>query len=169
MQAGFHAAEQAGVVQELGAQLARLQEAARHAPDLARLLQHPGMALERKLQAVADVLGAEPLPVLCELLRTIVEHNRAEILPAAGEVYREVWDEARGIVRARVTTALPLDRERAGRLRDTLGEWLDGTVVLEEHTDAGILGGVVVVVGDRVLDGSLRGRLDRMTASLTAE
>ena len=103
MQAGFHAAEQAGVVQELGAQLARLQEAARHAPDLARLLQHPGMALERKLQAVADVLGAEPLPILCELLRTIIEHNRTEILRAAGEVYREVWDEARGIVRARVT------------------------------------------------------------------
>jgi len=134
-----------------------------------RLLQHPTMAPERKLQAVTDLLGEAPLPILHELLATLVEHNRGEVLRVAGEVYQEVADQARGIVRVRVTAALPLDREQAARLRMVLAAWLDSEVVLEEHIDADIIGGVVVKIGDRVLDGSLRGRLQRMTASLTAQ
>ncbi len=169
MKAAFEVARDAGVTEELGAQLRRLQAVVENTPELARLLEHPTMALERKLQAVTDVLGEEPLPTLQELLETMIEHNRGEVLQVAGEVYREVADEALGIVRAQVTTALPLDRERAGRLREALAAWLNTKVVLEEEIDAEIIGGVVVEIGDRVLDGSLRGRLERMTASLTAE
>jgi len=134
-----------------------------------RLLQHPAMAPERKLQAVTDLLGEGLLPILHELLTTLVEHKRGEVLRVAGEVYQEVADQARGIVRVRVTAALPLDREQAARLRQVLAAWLDSEVVLEQHIDTDIIGGVVVKIGDRVLDGSLRGRLQRMTASLTAE
>lgn len=169
LRAAFEVAQQAGVAEDLGAQLQRLQTVVESTPELMRLLQHPTMALERKLQAVTDLLGEEPLPTLHQLLAALVEHNRGEVLQVAGEVYQEVADEALGLVRARVTTALPLERERAARLREVLAEWLDSDVVLEEHTDAEIIGGVVVEIGDRVLDGSLRGRLRRMTASLTAE
>ncbi len=168
MQAAYDAAREAGVAEQVGRQLERLQSVARMVPELTRLLKHPTMTVPRKLEATAELLDEELLPAVRDLLALVVEHDRGEVLQVAGEVYREVADEAEGVVRARATTALPLDGERADRIRAALARWFGAEVVLEQETDPDIIGGVVVEVGDRVVDGSLRGRLLRMRAALAA-
>jgi len=168
MRAAFDAAREAGLAEEVGAQLERVQSLVQDTPELMRLLRHPAMSMPRKLGAVADLLAEEPLPVMNKLLEMVVEHDRGEVLQVAGEVYREVADEARGVVRAKVTTALPLHGEQAARLRGALVRWLNAEVVLEEEIAPDIIGGVRIEIGDRVIDGSLRGRLERIKASVTA-
>jgi F-type H+-transporting ATPase subunit delta len=166
MQAAHQAAREPGAADRVGAQLERLQSVVAAAPELMRLLKHPKMTMARKLRAATDLLGEELDPTAGELLKSLVQNSRQEALRVAGEVYREVADEAQGIARVGVTTAVPLDPARAERLREALQRWLGGRVVLEQQTDPDIIGGAVVQIGDRAIDGSLRGRLERIRASL---
>lgn len=168
MQAAYDVAREAGVAEQVGLQLERLQGVIETTPEVVRLLKHPTMTVPRKLEATAELLDEELLPAVRDLLAVVVEHDRGEVLQVAGEVYREVADEAEGLVRARVTTALPLDGERASRIRAALARWLRAEVILEQETDPDIIGGVVVQIGDQVIDGGLQGRLERMRASLSA-
>lgn len=164
--AAMEAAAAAGVRDELGQQLVRMAELLSDAPDLERLLKHPRMSVERKLEAVEKLLGEEPVRPLRDLIALLIDNDRLEVLEVADEVYQELVDETEGVIRAFVTTPLPLDDEQVRRLAAALSRWLDGDVVLDERVDPETIGGIVVRVGDRILDGSLRGRLDRMTARM---
>ncbi|MGD9494764.1 MAG: ATP synthase F1 subunit delta [Armatimonadota bacterium] len=166
LSAALEAAEREGVREELGAQLALLSRLVRVSPDLVRLLAHPTMPLERKLAVLGELLGAEPVRPLCDLVAALVDNDRLAVLRVADEVYQELADEAAGVTRAYVTTALPLRADQAERLRQALAAWLGRPVVLDARVDAATIGGIIVRVGDRRLDGSLRGRLQRIRAQM---
>ena len=148
-------------------QLERLRQAADQGPELYRLLNRPTFAMEKKLAAVADLLG-EPLVSPLDRLIALLVNGRVEALGVADEVFRELVDRAAGVVRARVRTALPLPDDQADRLAAALSEWLGEKVVLERQVDPETIGGVLVEVGDRRLDASLRGRLGRLQQRLSA-
>ncbi len=167
--AALEAADRDGVRDVLGAQLARLTPMANVSPDLKRLLAHPTMAVERKLEAIGRLLGESPVAPLRDLIVLLIDNDRLEVLRTAAEVYQELVDEADGVVRAHVTTAMPLPDDQAQRLASALGRWLGAPVVLDRRVDSEIVGGIMVRVGDRTLDGSLRGRLERVRAMMTAE
>ncbi len=81
--------------------------------------------------------------------------------------YRRLADRASGVVRAEVTTAIPVDETTVARIKGTLSERLGGAVETTVRQDPGILGGLVVRIGDRVVDASLRTRLQQLRAALT--
>lgn len=167
--AALEAADHDGVRDRLGAQLARLTPLMTASPDLGRLLAHPTMALERKLAAVEGLLGEPPVAPLHDLIVVVIDNDRLEVLRTAADVFQQLVDEANGVIRAHVTTALPLGDDQAQRLANVLGQWLGAQVVVDRREDAGTIGGIVVRVGDRILDASLRGRLERVGAQMTAE
>jgi F-type H+-transporting ATPase subunit delta len=162
----MHAAERNGVRDELGRQLAMLQAALETAPDVRRLLGHPTMSLERKLQALADVLGEEPVEPLRDLIGVLIDNDRLGVLEVGEEVYQQLVDEAEGVLRAYVETPTPLDEAQSERLAAALSAWLDENVVIDAHVDPDLIGGIAVRVGDRVLDASLRARLERIRARI---
>lgn len=166
--AALEAAERAGLGDRLGEQLERLQPLVNAAPDLGRLLAHPTLPLERKLEAIERVLGEPPVPPLRELVALLIDNDRLEVLRAAAEVYQELVDEAAGVTRAWVTTALPLRDDQAERLRAALARWLGTNVVLETTVDPDVVGGLMVRVGDRTLDGTLQGRLRRIQEKMVS-
>jgi len=167
--ASLEAAERAGLRDELGRQLTRLRPITEAAPELVRLLAHPTMRLERKLAAVERLLGEPLVAPLRDLVALLIDNDRLKVLRAAADVYQELVDEAQGVVRAHVTTAMPLPDDQAERLRAALRGWLDADVVLDPRVDPQTIGGIVVAVGDRTLDGSLRGRLQRIRARIVAD
>lgn len=167
LQAAMEAAEQAGVREELGAQLQRLRAAMEQTPDLRRLLRHPTVGIERKLDAIADVLEEQPAGPLSKLIALLIDNDRVDVLSVADEVYQQLVDEADGVLRAFVTTPMPMSDEHSQRLAAALSRWLDEDVVIDPSVDPEALGGIVVRVGDRVLDGSLRGRLERIRQVMT--
>jgi len=93
------------------------------------------------------------------LARLLVTRSRAELAPSILEAYELRLDEARGIAHALVTTAVPLtDQDRAaveGRLTGMTGR----DVKMETSIDPSIIGGIVVRIGDKLIDGSTRARL----------
>ncbi|MBD3292555.1 MAG: ATP synthase F1 subunit delta [Armatimonadia bacterium] len=160
--ASMEAAERAAVREQLGRQLAMLQAALEVSPDVRRLLGHPSMDLERKLAAVGDVLGEEPVEPLRKLIALLIDNDRLEVLEVAEEVYQQLVDEAEGVLRAFVATSAPLDPDQSQRLAQALSGWLEQDVLIDADVDPDLIGGIVVRVGDRVLDASLRGRLERI-------
>jgi F-type H+-transporting ATPase subunit delta len=166
LEAAMHAAQRRGLADELGRQLAMLQAALETTPAVRRLLGHPTMGLPRKLEALGDLLGETPVEPLAALIELLIDNDRLAVLEIAEEVYQQLVDEAAGVLRAYVTTAAPLAGDQSRRLAETLSRWLDEDVVIDAAIDPDLIGGLTVRVGDRVLDASLRGRLQRMLARM---
>ncbi|MGM0492813.1 MAG: ATP synthase F1 subunit delta [Armatimonadota bacterium] len=166
LEAAMHAAERANVRDELGRQLAMLEAALETTPDVRRLLGHPRMSVDRKLQALSDLLDEEPVEPLRTLITVLIDNDRLAVLEVADEVYQQLVDEAEGVLRAYVQTPAPLAEAQSGRLAAALSGWLNQDVVIDAQVEPDLIGGIVVRVGDRVLDASLRGRLERIQARI---
>jgi F-type H+-transporting ATPase subunit delta len=123
-------------------------------------------AARRKL---ADEIGQrlELSRLARDFFDLIAAHGRADHLGAIAEAYRDLLDAARGRVRARVRSAVPLTEADRAALAQRLGRALGGKqVVVEEIVDRSLLGGFVAEIGSLVVDGSLDGQLARIRERL---
>ena len=100
------------------------------------------------------------------LVRLLVERNRISALPGVLEQYRLLADRVGGVVRAQVTTAVDVADSVRKAISDTLRERFGKEVQIELRKDPSIIGGLVVRVGDRVIDNSIRTHLQQLQASL---
>lgn len=167
--AALKAAGSGAVRDELGSQLRTLQHLLASSPDVRRMLGHPTMDLESKLDALAGLLERPPVEPLRKLIELLIDSDRLEVLEVGADVYQQLVDESEGVVRAFVTTAVPMADEQSERLARALSAWLGQNVVIDARVDRSLLGGIAVRVEDRVLDASLRGRLDRIRARLVEQ
>jgi F-type H+-transporting ATPase subunit delta len=81
-------------------------------------------------------------------------------------LYQELREEAENRLSVKVVSAIPLDEDQVSRMQQALARRFDCEIELENEIDAEIIGGAVVYAGDQVIDGSLRGRLQRLSNSL---
>ncbi|MHB8533407.1 MAG: F0F1 ATP synthase subunit delta [Solirubrobacteraceae bacterium] len=100
------------------------------------------------------------------LVRLLVERNRIALLSSVLEQFRLLADRESGVVRAAVTAAIPLTAALQEEITASLRERLGGDVQVTVAHDPAILGGLVIRVGDRVIDNSLRTHLQQLQASL---
>jgi F-type H+-transporting ATPase subunit delta len=134
--------------------------------DFARLLEHPEVAEERKFRLLEEALGEALLPVTLSFLKLLVKRERSELLPLVEEEYRLLADEARGIEKVEVSTAVALTGEEEGRLRAALERLTGKKVEITTRLEADILAGVRAQVGHRLIDGSAAGRLGALRSKL---
>jgi F-type H+-transporting ATPase subunit delta len=136
-------------------------------PALEKVLLNPAVPVSRKRAVVAELTGrARVQPVLAKLLALLAERDRLIVLPDLVAAYRERLQDHLQVVRAEVTTALPLSAERAKQIERTLASATGRTVTLSTRVDPSIIGGVVARVGGTVFDGSVTNHLQRMKQRL---
>ena len=112
----------------------------------------------QKLALVERVIaGADPL--VLNLARLLVRRRRTSLGPQIAEAFQELIDRDKGISHATVTSAVPLSPDDKRAVEQKLREITGGDVILDTEVDEGILGGLVVRIGDRLIDGSTRSRL----------
>ena len=160
----FAAAEKAGRTDKVRQDLA---SAVRGLRDRMRALQHPLVPVESKKKAVRQALPSLD-PVAAGFLDLLVEKKRGGLLAVVAAAFEKVLDQQRGTVRAQVRSALPLADPEKERLSRVLERFSGKKVQLEVRQDPGLIGGVVVRLGDWVLDASLAGRLGRLRENLGA-
>jgi F-type H+-transporting ATPase subunit delta len=137
-------------------------------PELMRILADPALPFESRRsvaeQVMADVVTGGPR----NLVLLLVRRGRIELLPEVAAQLRRLYDQRLGIVGATVTSAAPLTDAEVEALRERLAGMTGGRVDISLQVDPDILGGVMVRIGDRLIDGSVRGRLERLRTRLAS-
>ena len=165
-EAAFQIAERDGTVDAWLPQLDAVARAVSD-PGVARRLEDPQVPFETRLDAMRGI-GGEMMPQLGNLLALILRRRRIEVLPGIAREFRRLYNHRAGIVEATAISAAPLDDGELSALRSRLEQMTGGRVELDTRVDETLLGGVQVRLGDLLIDGSVRGRLERLRTRLAA-
>ena len=134
-------------------------------PEVADALANPRLGLSDRTHLALAVLEGVGEPAR-NLVRLLMERNRLAVLGDLVETYDILSDRESGVVRADVTTAVPVDDDLRTEITRELGKKLGAAVETEVHQDSAILGGLIIRIGDRVIDDSIRTRLQQLAAAL---
>jgi len=136
-------------------------------PVVEKALSSPAVPVAQKLAAIAaEAPGLRPQTN--NLVRLLLHRERLDLLPEIAASYHELLNRARGIAVAHVTTAVPLDEASRAQLAARLQHYVGQKIEMQTTVDPSILGGVIARVGDTLLDGSVRGRLETLRRRLMA-
>jgi F-type H+-transporting ATPase subunit delta len=131
----------------------------RDTPEFRRFLETPRISVDEKKQVIRQVFGGATPELFLRFLLIVIEKRRFRLLPEIDLAYREQVDEKEGRVRASVTLARPPDSATREEVSRQLSGLLDRKVIATYKEDRELLGGIVIRVGDQIMDGSVRRRL----------
>jgi F-type H+-transporting ATPase subunit delta len=134
--------------------------------DLREALTDTSVPAETKRAILREVFGETVTPEALAIVTLLVERGHTTAIGDVARLYREITETERGIVVAEVATAVPLDDALRASLTDKLAASLGRPVSLRERVDETILGGIVIKVAGRVLDGSVASQLDGVRRAL---
>ena len=131
-------------------------------------LNDPKLPAVLKARILRTALGGKIGSITLELLLLLVQKHRQNIIPEIAVRYAELVDQVRGVEKAEVTVASPLPPELESRLKATVQRFSSRQLEVSLKVRPEILGGVIVRLGDRVIDGSLRRRFEDMRRTMLA-
>lgn len=157
----FEVALEQGKLDVLREQLGQLVDALQVHRQLAIFFFSPYFSTKEKQDALGRVLeGADP--VMLNFLALLIENHRVPVIFRIRQQYERLWEEQHGTLPVQITSAVELDPATAESLGRTIGERAGRTVKLATRVDPDILGGVIVRVGNSILDASIRNRLEQL-------
>lgn len=136
-------------------------------PILEKVLLNPAIPVQRKQAAVAELIARlKTSPVLAKLVALLAERDRLVLLPELLASYRERLLDYQNVVRAEVTTSVPLAADRVKAIERGLAQVTGRTVTVATRVNPSIIGGVVARIGSTVYDGSVTTQLQKMKQRL---
>ena len=135
---------------------------------VARILANPALALEQRTEMVGKIFGNVVSPPVLNLIKLMIRRGRIHGMPRLAAEFRRLDNARQGITLATATSAAPLTKDEVRALTRRMEQFTGGRVELEVQVDPSLLGGVVVRLGDRLIDGSVRGRLERLRNQLVS-
>ncbi len=167
-QALAEVAEQRGVLERVEEEFRQLVTLMEENVQWRQILTRPHLAAETKMAVLGELLDGRLSPVMANFLRLVVRKRREAYLPAMFAAFSELVDERRGILRVSVRSAAALTAAEVERLRSQLSQATGRQVEMTVEVDPSLLAGVVVRMGDRIIDGSVASRLKRLGEHLRA-
>jgi F-type H+-transporting ATPase subunit delta len=166
-EAAFQIGRADGTLDAWERDLAAVEDLLAHV-ELRRMIEHPVVpfaAKERLLHSVAgESVGAEALSLVLLMIR----RGRPRAMGRMVAHFAQLLRAERGIVLAEVRTALQLEPEQRAAVSERLAQLTGEQVEMNEVVDESLIGGIAVRIGDRLYDASVRNRLERLRARLTA-
>lgn len=135
---------------------------------VARIVNSPAVPLADRAKMLDTILGGRLAEPAVNLVKLLDVRGRLTLLPAIAGHYVSLLDRSRGIVAATVTSAAPLEGEEMAAVQTRIEALTGRTVRLSPVVDPALIGGLTVRVGDRLIDASVRGRLERLRDQLVA-
>ena len=162
----YMAARDKNVVSRIYDELGDLDKVVQSQREFLEFLKSPRNSESDKLAFIASVFTDRVHALLMQFLVVLVEKNRVKFLHEIIDEYNRHVEAERGIGRATVITAMKLTETERKKLIDKLSARLNLKVVLEEELDPKIMGGVIIITHDQIIDGSVRYGLDVMEQTL---
>ena len=162
----FEMAQAEGVVSRVEEELFRLSELLKGYPELLQFLKYPNIIPEGKRRALSDLFQGRVHPLVLTTLTSLSDQDRGGRVLHVIEEFSSIAATARQKVTGEVTTAITLDGDTLSRLVTALNRATGKNVQLFQKVDPAILGGAIIKVGEQIIDGSLRRKLDQIQAKL---
>jgi F-type H+-transporting ATPase subunit delta len=144
-----------GSTEETEALLLALKDAYRKDKGLRALLSHPSVPRSAKKSLLHRAFEGKCARSFLEFLDLLVRKNRLELIPDISDLYDRLADASHGIVRVQVRSWRPLSEAHRQKLQEGLGRMVGKKVLLEAQADPALKGGMLVHIGDTVIDGSV--------------
>lgn len=162
----YVAASQTGNVDRVAEDLSLVRRTIQENQQLRNLLLERVTPDATKKRVLQKLFGPHLDLVTLRFLDLVVDKRRESVLETVEFAFRKIAEEKQGVQKALVTSAIPLTDSDKARTVAVLEKMTGKRVLLEEKIDPSIIGGLVVRVGDRVFDGSLKGSLEQLGRSL---
>ena len=163
----FELADEQHQLDAVAGDLRELRAMLHESPDLDRLLRSPVLSREEQAQAIAALAERAGLSKLTkDFLGVVAGNRRLFAVPAMIDAYLNQLAERRGEVTAEVTTAQPLNDAQQNTLGEQLRRAVGRRITIDLKIDPSLLGGMIVKVGSRMIDGSLKSRLHRLQLAM---
>jgi len=157
----FEAALENGRLDQLREQLGQFADALDQNHELAVFFFSPYFSTSEKQQALAGLLdGADE--IFLNFLSLLIENHRMPVIFRIRAEYERLWDEENKTLPVEITSAIALDQATTESLGKTIGERAGRKVTLAARVDPNILGGIIIRVGNSILDASIRNRLEQL-------
>lgn len=163
----FELARDGGQLDAVTADLAGFSALLEESPDLRRLVRSPVFSADDQLRAVAAVLERAGIKGLtANFIRLVAKNRRLFAVPDMIRGYRQLLARHRGEVAAEVLSAEPLSETHVAALRQALKSSLGKDVDLDQKVDPALIGGMIVRIGSRMIDSSLRTKLNHLRIAM---
>ena len=163
----FELAREEGSIDTVESELNQFQGLIDENADFRRLVESPAFTSNEQLSAMAAIVEAvKASPLTANFLKVIATNRRLFVLPGIVRSFRAKAAEHRGEVDASVISANALNDTQRRELAEALGQYAGKTVTMHESVDPSILGGLIVKIGSRQVDTSLRTKLNSLKLAL---
>jgi F-type H+-transporting ATPase subunit delta len=163
----FDLADERRALDPVAADLRALKAMIGASADLARLVRSPILSRDEQGRAIAALAEhAGLVPLVRDFLGVVARNRRLFAVPAMIDAYLAKLAERRGEVTAEVTAAQPLSEAQLEKLGEELRRAVGRRVAVEVRVDRGLLGGIIVKIGSRMIDGSLKSKLARLQLAM---
>ena len=136
-------------------------------PDLKRLVRSPVFSASEQLRAIDAILAKDQIAgMVANLIKVAAGNRRLFVVPEIITGFKQLAAKHRGEVAAEVTSAEPLSDAHVADLKAALKASLGKDVSLDTHVDPSLIGGLIVKVGSRMIDGSLRTKLNSLKLAM---
>ena len=157
----FEVAQEQGKLDDVRAQLGEFTDALAKNQEMQTFFFSPYFSTQEKEEGLDKVVtGAEP--ILQNFLKLLIEKHRMPAVFRVRRTYDELWQRENQLLAVEVTSAIELDKKTVKQIGDRIGEETGQKIELSERVDPDILGGLVVRVGNSIIDASIRARLDSL-------
>lgn len=156
------------LAEDVGRELAGLGEIVESEPIFREYLADPGISQEERGAAIARIFRGRVSEMVFNFLGVMNSHGRLRLLDQVLAAYAELLDEQLGNVEVEVTTAQRLNPDELEQVRHRVGQAIGKNAILHQLVDDSIIGGLVIRVGDQVIDASVQQQLRTMRQKLFA-
>jgi F-type H+-transporting ATPase subunit delta len=131
-------------------------------PQLLAVLKNPIISLDKKAAILKDLFADKVQPMVISFFNIMVNKGRAGVLYGTAKEFVNLYNQDKGIVKAKVTSAVALTEENKKQLVHVVKSATKGEVILEAKVDPKLIGGFILQVGDRQFDASLNSKLNKL-------
>lgn len=157
----FEVAEERDLLDPIHDELTQFSDALSENRQLQTFFFSPYFSTEEKKAGLKKaVTGADP--AFMNFLEALIERHRMPAIFRIKARYQDMWEDARDLLPVQLTSAIELDSSTVASIGDRIGEQTKRTVELQSNVDPDILGGIVLRVGNVILDASIRNRLEQL-------
>lgn len=156
----FEAGKELGKIDAFKDELTLLKNVFHSEDRLLDILGHPRINKTEKKELIDKIWGDKVSQEIMNFLYILIDKRRESNILDIEEEYEELYNKEKNIVKVVAKTAIPMEDKAKEKLKDVLGEKLGKTIELSNIIDESIMGGVLLKIEDKLIDGSLKGQLD---------